>query len=158
MRNRYSGALHVRADRASLATPSRRFIIELLLRSTGSIPDVRQAVGVLGDTYTKKTAIWPFFLYMCPREESNLDFEFRKLMSYPLNDGDKLSQLFYYTYECRFLQPCSRNSLTSFCGHSTTVLCSEFSLQGKYRRLKANPPLKYINQRRFYLPVLYIFL
>lgn len=44
---------------------------------------------------------------MCPREESNLNFEFRKLMSYPLNDGDeriKYASLLY-THAVVFTSP-----------------------------------------------------
>ena len=43
--------------------------------------------------------VWPYrlryyvFLFLCPREESNLDHELRKLASYPLNDGGDISFL-----------------------------------------------------------------
>ena len=35
------------------------------------------------------------FVYMCPREESNLNYEIRNLVSYPLNDEDGYVLNFY---------------------------------------------------------------
>ena len=49
--------------------------------------------GVQFLTHAKQFACCVFQLisFVCPREESNLDFRFRKPMSYPLNDGGILN-------------------------------------------------------------------